>query len=172
MKRLTFEPVLDMFTSTLLAVSVCLQSISAIPLIPRDLFERNNGTSTRSSAWVASPPGRGTYDLLLSCATTLSLCAWTAVHLNVPGTKSGFRRTLHRLGWMLLAIVFPEQVLEAAFNQWYVAKDLMDEINKLGVQAVNGARGVRILRHSESIHLQHSSVHLCATMRTVPVMGT
>lgn len=35
----------------------------------------------------AEPDTRGTFRLLVSCVTTLSLCAYTAVHLNIPAKR-------------------------------------------------------------------------------------
>ena len=69
-------------------------------------------------SWVQAPDGRGTWSLLYSCVFTLSLCVWTAVHLNLP--KHGERDTqrfFRKFGWVLLAIFAPELGVFAAFQQ-------------------------------------------------------
>ena len=45
----------------------------------------SNSTHTR---WKAGPTGRGTTDLLLSCAATIFLAVWSSVILNVHGASS------------------------------------------------------------------------------------
>lgn len=94
-----------------------------------------NVTDT-AAIWHAEPQGRGTYSILTSCLTTLSLCAWSAIHVNVdPGDEFGPRRsepkswlgrtwnglgsfflffvskaTWRKFGWFSLAILAPEMV--------------------------------------------------------------
>ncbi|KAF2453671.1 hypothetical protein BDY21DRAFT_123723 [Lineolata rhizophorae] len=81
--------------------------------------------------WVESPDIRGTYDLVLSCLTTLSLCAWTAYHPNVHPQNSMGRTFLRRLWWMTVAVFVPEIVLFCAWEQCWAAKRLRDEVNRL-----------------------------------------
>lgn len=99
-----------------------------IPLSART----TNTTSHISSEWVSGPDGRGTYSLLFSCFSTLFLCAWTAFHPNIPSSHSDARNMLERVKWMMIAIFVPEAVLYCAWSQWWAARDLKDEINRLG----------------------------------------
>ncbi|KAH7138838.1 hypothetical protein B0J11DRAFT_515434 [Dendryphion nanum] len=89
--------------------------------------------------WVEAPQVRGTFDLLLSCITTLSLCAWTAYHPNVHVARSEWRRWGHRVIWMLIAVFVPEIVLYCAWDQWWATRKLRDDINSIGEKAFNGS---------------------------------
>jgi hypothetical protein len=61
---------------------------------------------------------------------TLSLCVWTAIHLNVSlsGT-SWLKQTLYKLSWAVLGIVAPEIVLWRATVQWLTARKVRSEVN-------------------------------------------
>ena len=63
------------------------------------------------SGWVNTPHVRGTFDLLISCLTTLSLCAWIAYHPNVPPKTPDIRNFGRQIMWMIIAIFVPEVVL-------------------------------------------------------------
>ena len=133
------------YTSTMLEVAfvfaISIHCASASPLLLHNLlFSRAaNTTSHESTAWANDPSGRGTENILYSCFNTLFLCAWTAFHPNVRFVDSKFWALLHRLKWMFIAIVLPEAALFAAWSQWWAAKDLRDEINRLG-QQISGPR--------------------------------
>jgi hypothetical protein len=107
---------------------------SASPLIRRVLLlpRATNSTAPNPSDWVTEPAGRGTYSLLFSCFNTLFLCAWTAFHPNVPPKESDTRFLLQRIQWMIIAVFFPELVLFIAWDQWWAARCLKHEINRLG----------------------------------------
>ena len=131
---------LFLYTSTMLEVgfilAISLHCASASPLLLHNLLSSRaaNTTAHDPIAWVNDPSGRGTEDILYSCFNTLFLCAWTAFHPNVQFVDSTFWALLHRLRWMFIAIVLPEVVLFSAWSQWWAAKDLRDEINRLGQQ--------------------------------------
>ncbi|KAF2278252.1 uncharacterized protein EI97DRAFT_492768 [Westerdykella ornata] len=82
--------------------------------------------------WVETPQVRGTFDLILACLTTLALCAWTAYHPNVHGSRKFWQQTAHRLLWMTIAVFIPEVVLYCASSQWWEARNLRKDINTLG----------------------------------------
>ena len=87
---------------------------------------------TREPGWVSAPSGRGTFELVSSCVFTLVLCVWTALHLNVfPAGTSTSQRVLKKAMWALLALFAPEFVLWRAYSQWYVARQLYKERNKI-----------------------------------------
>ncbi|KAL2353190.1 hypothetical protein BJ546DRAFT_846997 [Cryomyces antarcticus] len=109
-----------MFVSIVLTSLVIAQRSDAVPFVRSGLALRSNANTTAGasdSAWVQTPNVRGTYDLLLSCLTTLSLCAWTAYHPNVNPHHSRVRSFLRRLWWMTVAIFVPEIVLFCAWEQ-------------------------------------------------------
>ena len=42
------------------------------------------GAANSTARWRPEPDVRGTFSILSSCLITLGLCAWSALHLNVP----------------------------------------------------------------------------------------
>lgn len=79
--------------------------------------------------WYEPPNFRGTWDLILSCVLTLTICVWSALHLNVPCEDSKLRdRNTRRLRWILLGIFAPELVVSTAFGQFLTASWLLREI--------------------------------------------
>ena len=117
-------------------LAISLHCASASPLLLRNLLlsRAANTTAHDPTAWANDPSGRGTENILYSCFNTLFLCAWTAFHPNIHFVDSTFWSLLRRLRWMFIAIVLPEAVLLSAWSQWWAAKDLRDEINRLGQQ--------------------------------------
>jgi hypothetical protein len=96
-------------------------------------------SSNATTSWVPEPKTRGTWGILSSCILTLSLCVWTAVHLNVPEYRKErlepwqFWKNpqLHRKGlWLLLGLLAPEIVAYAAWAQRREAEALMKEVNE------------------------------------------
>ncbi|WYZ35281.1 hypothetical protein EsH8_I_001557 [Colletotrichum jinshuiense] len=84
-----------------------------------------------TTGWVAEPNGRGTFGLVCSCVLTLTICVWTALHLNVPAARSTFwSRALERTKWILYGIFAPELVVATAAAQYIVARWLKREIEK------------------------------------------
>ncbi|KUJ17077.1 uncharacterized protein LY89DRAFT_550286, partial [Mollisia scopiformis] len=67
-------------------------------------------------AWVSSPGGRGTWEILYSCLFTLLLCVYTAIHMNVPPAgESKFAFWLRKTKWVAIAVFAPEIVVVNAF---------------------------------------------------------
>ena len=81
--------------------------------------------------WVSEPDGRGTFSILSSCVLTLSLCVYTAIHLNVPGINEiravRFFRTTR---WVVLGIFAPELVVWTAWRQWASARGISRIVNQ------------------------------------------
>ncbi|KAF2149647.1 hypothetical protein K461DRAFT_297097 [Myriangium duriaei CBS 260.36] len=92
----------------------------------------NNGTIV---GWVTDPKGRGTSEIFSSCAATLTICVWTALHLNIPGhtdsTKKGWAR---RALWMTIGIVSSELVLLSAWRQYSAVHVLTKDMKTLKKQ--------------------------------------
>jgi hypothetical protein len=90
-------------------------------------------TGPSSPVYVPGPEGRGTIGLLTTCLITLSLCVWTAIHMNVPPgeiRRSKWRKFVHKLGWTVLAVFAPEVVVWRAFAQFTEALKLGVAINE------------------------------------------
>ena len=86
-------------------------------------------TGPSSSPFVPDPIGRGTIGLVTSCVVTLSLCVWTAIHLNINPSKNKWRRLLSKLGWTATAIIAPEIILWRAIVQFVAARELYKRRN-------------------------------------------
>lgn len=81
-----------------------------------------NATTGRPAVWKDAPDYRGSITILWSCLTTLILCVWTAVHLNLPAEDVSPKRRKwdprgwithqqwRRLGWLLIGLFAPEIV--------------------------------------------------------------
>lgn len=99
-------------------------------------------SSNAAPSWVAAPQQRGTWQLIIGCLTTLSLCAWTAYHPNVRPQKRTTSTLWRRFLWMMAAVVGPEAVLYYAWEQRWMAGRLRGELQELGARAVDGLERV------------------------------
>lgn len=82
--------------------------------MPITIFGASNFTT---AAWGPDTSVRGTWDLIQTCIITLSLCVYTALHLNVFHRECPWwARCLIRLKWTLIALLAPEFVV---FNAWF-----------------------------------------------------
>ena len=72
------------------------------------------------------------FDIIWSCASTLFICTWVAVHPNIPPRGEGHIRWLwRRIKLMLWTLLVPELVFVWAYRQWsaarYIAKHFQGE---------------------------------------------
>ena len=81
--------------------------------------------------WTSGPNGRGSFDILWNCLSTLALCVWSAIHPDILLVPSFSRAFLSRVGMMLIAIVFPEIIISAAWKQLRESRWLCAEVNAL-----------------------------------------
>ncbi|KAK6221599.1 hypothetical protein LQW54_001371 [Pestalotiopsis sp. IQ-011] len=80
------------------------------------MIEANGADSAdKMVGWYPGPTERGTLSLVYSCLLTIFTCAWTVLHLNVPGhddsTITGF---LRKAKWMAITILLPEFIFAKA----------------------------------------------------------
>jgi len=68
--------------------------------------------------------------IIWTCLSTIILCAWTAVHPNVP-PRSKWKAQWIRLKLMFWMIIAPELVLAWAVRQFFAAMDIRDTHNEL-----------------------------------------
>lgn len=61
-------------------VSLCLLAIQSSAATA--LAEKRRKVET--VGWQSDPDGRGTFTLVSSCVFTLTICVYSAMHLNVP----------------------------------------------------------------------------------------
>lgn len=68
--------------------------------------------------WRESPNERGTIDILWSRVSTLFVCLWVMLHLNVPARDEAYWKIhLRKLKWLMLALLAPELVMLFATGQ-------------------------------------------------------
>lgn len=103
----------------LLLFLFALLSTSA-PLRPRTEPEPEPETSS----WRAQPRGRGTFQIIVSCAVTLGLCVWTAIHPNVKGEKAATPHMIYKLKMAAKALLIPEIIVSTAWDEWKQARAL------------------------------------------------
>lgn len=69
--------------------------------------------------WTSQPDGRGTWDILWSCGSTMILCSWSLLCLNVPGpTDSRFQVFRRKVYVTTLCFLGPEFIFIIALGQW------------------------------------------------------
>ncbi|KIW97414.1 uncharacterized protein Z519_02807 [Cladophialophora bantiana CBS 173.52] len=88
-----------------------------------------NATALNSditAGWMPGAQTRGTASILYSCIITISLCVYTALHLNVPppGEKQRWH-ILRQAKWIVVGVFAPEMVLYSAWIQYREAKGLI-----------------------------------------------
>jgi hypothetical protein len=96
----------------------------------------NSSSGQEYSGWRGEPSGRGTWSILSTCLITLTLCVWTAVHLNLQGNKSPglsgkIDSLLYKPRWIVVGIFAPEIVVYIAWSQWLSARSFMEEMEKI-----------------------------------------
>ncbi|KAI1169646.1 hypothetical protein F4777DRAFT_572332 [Nemania sp. FL0916] len=83
--------------------------------------------------WVSGPNTRGTIDIIYSCLSTIWLCTWTCLCLNIPDRhESGWRFLVYKFRWQAFAIFFPEVLVASAAEQWMSARQSVTAFNALG----------------------------------------
>ena len=75
-----------------------------------------NGNN-RTAQWQPDPSnGRGTWTILSTCIITLTLCVYTALHLNIPAHKSSNSLIFDmKAKYVLYGLLAPELIV---FNGW------------------------------------------------------
>ena len=85
--------------------------------------------------WHPEATQRGTFGILSSCLITMSLCIWTAVHLNLPEHKKESQQVYRKALWLALGLFAPEVVVWSAWRQRKDMKSLSAEMNLKGFMA-------------------------------------
>ncbi|KZV83031.1 hypothetical protein EXIGLDRAFT_843264 [Exidia glandulosa HHB12029] len=68
---------------------------------------------------------RTVYSIISLCVSTLVVCAWSAVHMDIPRDKT-FRNTHGaRAAWLVTALIFPEYLAAVAITQRVAAGKLV-----------------------------------------------
>ena len=104
------------------------------PKLPSQLMASQNPTqSSDMRSWVDQPNQRGTIDIIWNCLTTIAICCWAMIHLNVPAkTDSFWTLSLRKTKWLLLALMAPELVMLFACGQWASAQRSVNDMQSFG----------------------------------------
>ncbi|RPB08409.1 hypothetical protein P167DRAFT_512310 [Morchella conica CCBAS932] len=95
----------------------------------------------REPPYRAEPQGRGTMGLILSCLITLTLCVWTAIHLNINVDPSPGKKLRRKALWLFIGLFAPELVLWAAFEQWRNARAILRFLKNESMAATDEENG-------------------------------
>ncbi|KAK1749721.1 hypothetical protein QBC47DRAFT_311459, partial [Echria macrotheca] len=140
------------------------------------------------------PDTRGTFRLVVGCLTTLSLCVYTALHLNIPprpdrvARPSSFSSAMSKkLVWVLLGMFAPELVVYTAWSQWIAARRLTRAIQATNPEwtmthsffAVMGGFAVdtrnggerEYMDGSPRLHLTANGIALLAELGALPAVS-
>ncbi|OQV01307.1 hypothetical protein CLAIMM_06688, partial [Cladophialophora immunda] len=96
----------------------------------------NASDTTLVRGWVSQPNGRGTFDLVLSCAVTVFLCSWSSIWVNVPRSDHS-KRELFWDKWHMvcLSMLGPEFIFMLALGQYVRAYDSMKLFHDQGYKS-------------------------------------
>ncbi|KAF2650631.1 hypothetical protein K491DRAFT_638730, partial [Lophiostoma macrostomum CBS 122681] len=80
--------------------------------------------------WVTEPTTRGTASLLFSCVSTILICTWSALHLDVPLRQdaSAISLFLRKVVYLIFALLAPEMVALIAFWDWAGTRKLTEDM--------------------------------------------
>jgi hypothetical protein len=92
-----------------------------------------NASETMVQGWTPQPGGRGTLDIIQQCLTTILLCCWSALCLNVPSSNwSRWRRTVQKTLMACMGCIGPEFVFQLALGQWISARRSVADFKNSG----------------------------------------
>ena len=115
----------------LIYITFIQQSISA-PVTSNSTSVRND-QATQYVHYAGDPNGRGTFSLIISCVLTLTLCVWSALHLNVPSkSQTTLASFMTQCRWIITGVYAPELVVFTAWRQWSSAKLLSKLVDEWG----------------------------------------
>ena len=116
----------------LLIYIILIQQTISAPVTSNSTSLRND-QATQYVHYVGDPNGRGTFSLISSCVLTLTLCVWSALHLNVPSkSQTTLASLMTQCRWIITGGYAPELVLFTAWRQWSSAKLLSKLVDEWG----------------------------------------
>ena len=78
--------------------------------------------------WVDEPHGRGTWSILWACLSTIFICTWSTLHLDVPQEHDTGDLYGQKIFWMLVAVLAPESLLFKAIYDNRGARSLRRDL--------------------------------------------
>lgn len=124
-------------------------SLVLLPLVFADLVAAAAVVPASDGELISYQPEpnmRGTVGVIVSCAVTLFLCIWTALHLNIePLEFSYFKyptisRIVGKAIWALTALIAPELVLCVALHQFLIARRHLRELRSVNTGRKDGQK--------------------------------
>ena len=89
--------------------------------------------STALTGWTAEPNTRGTIDIIWSSVSTMILCAWTSLCLNVPPREwRPWRQVWQKTLLACLCVLGPEFIFQLALGQWASARRSVEAFRRSG----------------------------------------
>jgi hypothetical protein len=87
---------------------------------PNFLIQDN--TTSSAVSWRSSPDVRGTFDILSISLSTLFICVWSSVNLDIPTRPNSWQeKSLAKIGWLLCGVFVPELFCFLVWNQLFAA---------------------------------------------------
>jgi hypothetical protein len=117
-------------SSSIFALSRVLVIATASTIVVAESTKSTTYTSdgtetTRSVGWYSTPNKRGTIDIIWSCLSTLFICLWASLHLNVPEKGTTWHGRLRtKITWLGISAIAPEVVFNRALSQFLEALGL------------------------------------------------
>jgi hypothetical protein len=84
--------------------------------------------------WTDSPDGRGTIDIVSSCAFTIFICIWSVLCVNIgPTGASPIAQVYQKVRLAIICILGPDFLLLLAIGQWESARKSCRKFKERGV---------------------------------------
>ncbi|KAF2801918.1 uncharacterized protein BDZ99DRAFT_469220 [Mytilinidion resinicola] len=126
-----------MCTIPFFAAAILFACVSALPLKNETSganFQNAMGKEEPKQGWTSSPNERGTADILWSCGSTVILCCWSMLCLNVPGPKDTYWIIIRRKVWIFsLTLCGPEVCAISSMGQYLSAHQSSRDFKAAGI---------------------------------------
>jgi hypothetical protein len=91
---------------------------SSTPLASFQVSSPGYPNSTIVTGWVQQPDGRGTIDIIYSSLTTVILCSWSVLCVNIPSAHhKPWKRFMSKLWLAAITLAAPELLVQLAMGQ-------------------------------------------------------
>ena len=149
-----------------------------LAIVTTSADKMSNNADPGSVGWVNEPVTRGTMSLVYNSLSTMFICTWSAVHLNVPSDgDSQIIRKIRKVRWMILAVLAPEYVTTNAFRDWSLAREWTRDLKQW-----ENRRYDKVRRFGPSWRIAHGiaredtntddSIGLCTTAARIDAIDT
>ena len=108
------------FTGVLLIVLLIYQLVAQAKVAGPGITARDDDSSS----------SRSMFNIVWGCVSTTIICAWGAIHPNIPPQEGPLKQTLRRLELMFWTIMAPEILPSWALKQLLAAITVRDVYNE------------------------------------------